>query len=107
VKQAPNATPTSTEDIPATPGWVEQSLDEILADPQIGLPQRPSLLRHRNTYLDCLAAAGRTSDIDEWHDRCRRDLLTALGTQEGVTPEQSRKLEQRLEALESEISARI
>ena len=107
MKEAPNSSPTSTEEIPATPGWVEQSLDEILADPQIGLPQRPSLLGYRNTYLDCLAGAERTSDIDEWHDRCRRDLLTALGAQEGITAEQSRKLEQKLEALESEISARI
>jgi hypothetical protein len=107
VQDPPNSTPTSTEDIPPTPGWVEQDLDEILADPQIGLPQRPGLLRHRNEYLDCLAGAPRSADIDEWHDQCRGRFLTALGTQEGIKPEQLRRLEERLEALEGEISARV
>ena len=107
MQEPPNATPTSTEEIPPTPGWVEQAVDEIFLDPQISLPQRPSLRLLRNAYLDCLAGAGRTSDINEWHDRCRRELLTTLCAQEGVSAEQARILEDKLEALEAEISARV
>ncbi len=102
-----NATPSTTEDVPAAPGWVEQGVDEILDDPACGLPSRPGLRRHRNAYLDCLAAAGRGGDIDETHDRCRRALLAALVEQEGLPAEQARILEQKLEALEAEISERI
>ena len=107
MSEPPNATPSTTEDVPAAPGWVEQGVDEIFNDPSSGLPNRPSLRGHRNAYLDCLAGAGRGGDIDETHDRCRRKLLTALVEQEGVSPELARGLEQKLEALEAEISARI
>ncbi len=102
-----NATPSTTEDVPAAPGWVEQGLDEILADPACGLTSRPSLRGHRNTYLDCLAAAGRGADIDESHDRCRRALLATLVEQEGLPANRARILEQKLEALEAELSERI
>ncbi len=105
--EPPNATPSSTEDVPAAPGWVEQGVDEIFNDPAVGLPNRPSLRGHRNAYLDCLAAAGRGGDIDETHDRCRRALLAALVDQEAVSTELARRLEQKLEALEAEISERI
>ena len=102
-----NATPSATEDVPAAPGWVEQGFDEILGDPACGLPSRPSLRRHRNAYLDCLAASGRGADIDESHDRCRRTLLETLVEHEGLPPDRARVLEQKLEALEAEISERI
>ena len=101
----PNASPSTTEDVPSAPGWVEQGVDDILADPS--LPQRPELRRLRSDYLDCLAAAGRGSDIDEVHDRCRRALLSALAEQEGVAAETIARLEPKLEGLEAEISARI
>ncbi len=102
-----NATPTSTEEIPAAPGWVEQSVDEIFGDPAVGLPQGPGLRGLRNEYLDCLAGAGRGSDIDESHDRCRRRLLARLAEQEGVSAEVARRLEQRLEAMEMDLSDRL
>jgi hypothetical protein len=104
--EPPNATPSTTEDVPAAPGWVEQAVDEIF-EASSGLPSRPSLRGHRNAYLDCLAAAGRGGDIDDQHDRCRQRLLAALVEQEGVSAELARTLEQKLEALEAEISARI
>ena len=99
----PIATPSSTEDVPATPGWVEQSVDDILAT----LPQRPSLRALRNSYLDCLAGAGRTRDLDETHDRCRRRLLVALLEEEHLSQATVNALEQKLEALEAEISDNI
>nr|WP_321985625.1 hypothetical protein [uncultured Lichenicoccus sp.] len=99
----PIATPSTTEDVPATPGWVEQGVDEILAS----LPQRPSLRALRNSYLDCLASAGRTRDLDETHDRCRKRLLTALLEGEHFAPATVAALEQKLEALEAEISDNI
>ncbi len=102
-----NATPSTTEEVPSAPGWVEQGLDEILGDPACGLPSRPSLLGHRNAYLDCLASSARNADLDESHDRCRRTLLAALVEQEGLPAERARVLEQKLEALEAEISERI
>ncbi len=46
-------TPSTTEDVPSTPGWVEGSLDEILSV----LRQQPALTALRNAYLDCLAGA--------------------------------------------------
>ena len=107
MNEPPNATPSTTEDVPAAPGWVEQGVDEIFDPSSSGLPNRPSLRGHRNAYLDCLAGVGRGDDIDETHDRCRRALLTALVEQEGVSAELARRLEQKLEALEAEISARI
>ncbi len=99
----PIASPSTTEDVPATPGWVEQSLDDILAS----LPQRPTLRALRNSYLDCLAGAGRTRDLDETHDRCRRRLLTALLEEERLPQAVVDALEQKLEALEAEISDNI
>ncbi|WP_428374785.1 hypothetical protein [Lichenicoccus sp.] len=96
----PIATPSATEDVPATPGWVEQGVDEILAT----LPQRPALRALRNSYLDCLAAAGRTRDLDETHDRCRRRLLTALLEEEHLSRATVDALERKLEALEADIS---
>jgi len=107
LSEPPNATPSTTEDVPAAPGWVEQGVDEIFNDPSADLPNRPSMRGHRNAYLDCLAGAGRAGDIDETHDRCRRKLLTALVEHEGVSTELARRLEQKLEALEAEISSRI
>ena len=99
--------PSTTEDVPAAPGWVEQEVDEIMADPRLGLPQRPSMRGHRNAYLDCLAAASRREDIDESHDRCRRAMLGVLTAEESLLPDLARTLEARLEALEAEISAQI
>ena len=102
----PNASPSTTEDVPATPGWVEQSVDEIFTSLASGLRDRPSLRRHRNEYLDCLAGAGRNTDPDEAHDRCRRTLLTTMVEQEGISAATARELEQKLEALEADITAR-
>ncbi len=103
----PNAAPSTTEDVPSAPGWVEQGVDEIFADLQIAQRQRPGVRRLRTAYLDCLAGAGRGRDIDETHDRCRRTLLAALSGQEAVAAEIIARLEPRLEALEAEISQRI
>ena len=101
----PNAAPSTTETVPAAPGWVEQGVDEILAD--TALAPGPGLRRLRDAYLDCLAGAPRGGDIDETHDRCRRALLAGLRDQQGVAVERIRALEGRLEALEAELSARI
>ncbi len=91
--------PSTTEDVAATPGWVESELDEIFA----GLPQRPTLATARTRYADCLAAS--TRDAEAAHDRCRRTLLDALAA-DGIAAQDCRALEQRLEALEAEITER-
>jgi hypothetical protein len=96
--------PSTTEEVPAAPGWVEAGVDEILGI----LPARPSLRGLRNSYLDCLAAgAAAGGDLDNAHDRCRRQLLDALRDKEGTPAETLRTLEQKLEALEADVTARI
>lgn len=107
MNQAPNATPSTTEETPAAPGWVEPELERILDEVLGGLASRPSLRGHRNAYLDCLAGTGRGMDPDASHDRCRRRFLEALSQQEGVTQGIAERLEQQLEALEADLSARI
>lgn len=95
--------PSTTEDVPSTPGWVEQSVEEVFST----LRQGPSLTRLRGAYLDCLAATRAPEDIDAAHDRCRRALLQALHEQEQVPPAALASLEQKLEALEAAISDRV
>ncbi len=92
--------PSTTEDVPATPGWVEGSVDEILAP----LPRRPAVRALRNAYLDCLAAARAPADIDAVHDRCRLALMSALRERERIAEPLLAALEQRLEALEAAIT---
>ena len=94
--------PSTTEDVPATPGWVEGSVEEILAV----LPPEPALAGLRNAYLDCLAGARGPGDVDAAHDRCRRSLLDALRDRQHVPARLLRQIEQALEAVEAEITSR-
>ena len=96
-------TPSTTEDVPSTPGWVEGSVDEILSV----LRQQPALATLRNAYLDCLAGARGPGDLDAAHDRCRQVLLGALREQQRVPEPTLRQLEQKLEALEAAITDAI
>lgn len=99
-----NAHPTSTEETPAAPGWVEDSLDRILAT----LPfAADKLAPFRASYLDCLAGCGRATDLDSAHDACRQGLLRALKDGLDMDAETSRALEQKLEKLELDISSAI
>ena len=93
-------TPSTTEDVPSTPGWVEGSVDEILSV----LRQQPALTTLRNAYLDCLAGARGPGDLDAAHDSCRLTLLDALREQQYATGPTLRQLEQKLEALEAAIT---
>ena len=94
--------PSTTEDVPATPGWVEGSVEEILAV----LPAEPALAALRNAYLDCLASARGPGDVDAAHDRCRGRLLDALRDRHRVSAGQLRQIEPTLEAMEAEITSR-
>lgn len=94
-----NTDPSSTEDVPVTPGWVDSELDEIFAS----LPQRPTIAAARTGYADCLAAS--RVGVEAGHDRCRHVLLDALAA-DGIAVQDRGPLEQRLEALEAEITAR-
>ncbi len=95
-------TPSSTEETPTVPGWVEPALDAILATLPFGADRLAPL---RASYLDCLAGCGRTGDLDMEHDACRKGLLRALTDTQGLAPEAARALEQQLEKLELDISA--
>jgi hypothetical protein len=95
--------PSSTEDVPATPGWVEQSVDEIFSI----LPHQPAVLGSRNAYLDCLAGARGPDDMDAAHDRCRRTLIGDLRERQHFGELLLQQLDQKLEALEAEITTRI
>lgn len=99
-----NFHPTSTEDTPATPGWVEGSLDSILATLPVAAEK---LAPFRASYLDCLAGCGRAADLDSAHDACRQGLLRALKDGLELDAETCRALEQKLEKLELDISSAI
>ncbi len=90
-----------TEEIAATPGWVDQRIEEAFAD----LPQSNELRAVRDAYADCLArskAPGAPSDmLGAEFNRCRRTLhagLQALGVDGSA-------LDVRLEAVEAEVAA--
>ncbi|MCP1241930.1 hypothetical protein GOB86_04885 [Acetobacter lambici] len=95
-------TPTSTEETPSVPGWVEPALDSILATLPFAADRLAPL---RASYLDCLAGCGRAGDLDMEHDACRKGLLRALTDTLGLTPDAARTLERQLEKLELDISA--
>ncbi len=94
--------PSTTEDVPATPGWVEGSVEEILAV----LPAEPALAALRNAYLDCLAGARGPGDVDAAHDRCRARLIDALRDRQRVPARLLHGIEQALGAMEAEITSR-
>lgn len=98
------ALPTATEDTPEVPGWAEKSVRDIFA----ALPVTDTRLDAiRDGYLDCLAGAGRTQDLDMEHDRCRLRAIAAIG-ENGLLPVlQVKDLDQRLAALEADITANL
>ena len=95
--------PSSTEDVPSAPGWVEQSAEEIFST----LRQGPNTNKLRNAYLDCLASIRSPEDINTGHDRCRQTLIKALREQEHLPGQALRSFELKLEALEAAISERV
>nr|WP_298797777.1 hypothetical protein [uncultured Acetobacter sp.] len=97
-------TPSSTEDTPATPGWVEDSLDRILASLPFSAEKLAPL---RASYLECLAGCGRAADLDSAHDACRKGFLRALKDSLGLDAEAARTLEPQLEQLELSISSDV
>ena len=90
-----------TEEIAATPGWVDQRIGEVFAH----LPQSGGLRAAQDAYADCLAAAkqpGAPSDmLGAEFNRCRRELMAGL---QGLDVDTA-GLTERLEALEAEIAA--
>jgi hypothetical protein len=98
------ASPTTTEDTPSTPGWVESSLDAILADLPVAAEKLAAL---RASYLDCLAGCGRAGDLDAEHDACRGAFLGGLSSVLDLSAPDRRALEQKLEKLELDISSNI
>ncbi|MCH4027111.1 MAG: hypothetical protein LKH76_02545 [Acetobacter fabarum] len=97
-------TPTTTEETPSVPGWVEPALDTILATLPFAADKLAPL---RASYLDCLAGCGRAGDLDMEHDACRKGFLRALVDTLGLAPDATRTLEQQLEKLELDISAQV
>lgn len=88
------------EEAPATPGWVEERLDEILALYPLGAAGAPC----RAAYLACLAECRGNLDPEAGHDRCRIALLGCL--REAGVAGRLEELAAELEALEAEISDR-
>jgi hypothetical protein len=90
-----------SEEIPATPGWVAQELEEIAAT----LPRVPEVTARLSEYAECLAACRLPADPEAGHDCCRERLLQALREQH-MDPAALDRLRERLEALEQEITDR-
>ena len=93
-----------TEEIVATPGWVDEKLDELFGP----LSDTPAIAAARTTYAACLAtrkAPATPSDmLGAEFEPCRPALHRAL-QQAGVTATALAELETSLEALEAEIAA--
>ena len=92
-----------TEDIAATPAWVERRLDEVFAT----LPQQAALEEARSAYLVCLGSRkspSAPSDLlgDEFAP-CRQALHTHL-QQLRLDPDAIAALDAKLEALEAEVA---
>lgn len=92
-----------TEEIAATPGWVDQRLDEVFA----ALPQTSEVASCRDQYAACLAGEkqpGAPSDmLGAEFNRCRSLLMAALAGV-GVDDAALAGLGDKLEALEAEIA---
>lgn len=78
------------EEAPATPGWVEERLDEILALYPLGAAGADC----RAAYLACLAECRGNLDPEAGHDRCRAAFLNCL---------RGRGLDIRLDVLADEL----
>ena len=93
-----------TEEIVATPGWVDERLDELFAP----LSQTPAIAAARTAYANCLAirkAPAAPSDmLGAEFEPCRPALHQAL-QQASVAPDALAELEAGLETLEAEIAA--
>ncbi len=86
---------SATEEAPATPGWVDERLEEIFS------PFGPAVAQARDAYAACLAGVRGAVDPDQGHDRCRWALLRAV---DGIVPDLA-TLDRALQALEADISA--
>ncbi len=86
-----------TEETPNAPGWADSRIDEVFG----GMALDDAGVAAREAYADCLAGCRGAVDVDAGHDGCRRALLAALDAAGADT----QGLEQRLMALEAEISA--
>ncbi len=91
-----------TEEIAATPGWVDERLDELFAK----LPQRAEVAAAREQYSGCLggekAPAAPSDMMGEEFVGCRAELDRALAIA-GVDRAVRAQLDSALEALEAEI----
>lgn len=93
-----------TEEIPATPGWLDEGLDQAFA----GIAGDDRIGAARDQYAQCLAAAkapAAPSDLlGAECERCRSLLLAALAGV-GLEPDVLTRLGKRLEAVEAELAA--
>ncbi len=91
-----------TEEIPSTPGWVEDRLDEAFAR----LPDNPAVQDAKRAYGDCLAnrkePAAPSDTLGAEFGPCRRALRRAL--QAADLGADLAALEPKLEALEAELA---
>lgn len=92
-----------TEEIAATPGWVDQRLDEIFRD----LPQTSAVSSCREQYAGCLATqkapAAPTDALGAEFNRCRSLLMAGLAGAD-VDEAALDRLTGQLEQLEAEIA---
>ena len=93
-----------TEEIPASPGWLDEKLDDAFADIQ----DDDRVGAARDQYMGCLAGAkapAAPSDLlGAECERCRSLLLASLAGL-GIGQDVLARLGQRLEAIEAELAA--
>lgn len=96
-----------TEEIPATPGWVDARLDEAFAVLDDAGLDGDALAAARDQYAECLArtkAPAAPSDLEgDEFATCRAELIAALVGM-GVDKELREELSTRLEEVEAELA---
>ena len=92
-----------TDEIAATPGWVDTRLDEVFAR----LPASPDIRAARDAYADCLARqkapAAISDELGAEFNGCRSRLMKRL--RECAGDSDLAAFGSELEALEAEIDA--
>ncbi|MDG6093533.1 hypothetical protein LOC54_00130 [Acetobacter sp. AN02] len=94
--------PGATEEGPAAPGWLEDSVARAFATLPATVPSSV-----RNTYIDCLASVRRGSDVEGTWNACQAGVMRALASVPELTDDQRETFRLLLEKIESDLGAEL
>ncbi|NLI26918.1 MAG: hypothetical protein GX413_05950 [Acetobacter sp.] len=103
VADNPSDQPTSTEEGSSVPGWLEDSVSRSFS--ALSLPEEKKLALS-GSYLDCLTAIGRGSDVMATCEACHNGLMEALKLA-GLSHAELETVSRDLEAIEDQFISEI